>query len=493
MQRIVFSILISVIVCTNALAATSVTQHGITWTFETDYTVGQFVNGDYYVVNPGPGVKITGISPGYTGTPRAKNGSMVNPVYLLNQHGYDGYNVDAYSAALNVGIGISPSTPLTLASNSSLVSTISNTTPTGNDSYVKTAAVLTVLASAPPADSFRPGMCGTTKTVHSGADFDYSKLRALATPGGTTLPNMATYSGYLVQPFLDFSDARARFIHPSDGFPDNYYYGIDTATMALMLHMGGYTNEQKEDLLIRYIQFGIDLYSLVEGGPTGYLVTDGSAFYGWQPDGGFTGGRKWPILFAGIMLDYSPMKNIGQRSGDYLYSGEYGPGNPPSDFVYFGEDQLFYVTQYDVDITNGGSWDPDDGNGTPYPYTSAMIGMPEWGIRHSTKAYISDSAWTANYRISISNRFLFAGESMAARIMGFRSLWNQQSYFDYIDRYMAIADGDADPFGYTVAGQTSGNRPDGFIGAMFDTYRSQYNNDPPATGRRYRIRAISGD
>src|SRR5271157_3473284 len=30
----------------------SVTQYGITWTFEKPVRVGQFVNGDYYVVGP---------------------------------------------------------------------------------------------------------------------------------------------------------------------------------------------------------------------------------------------------------------------------------------------------------------------------------------------------------------------------------------------------------------------------------------------------------
>ena len=38
----------------------SVSQYGITWTFDQPVRVGHFVNGDFYVVGP---VKIVGISP----------------------------------------------------------------------------------------------------------------------------------------------------------------------------------------------------------------------------------------------------------------------------------------------------------------------------------------------------------------------------------------------------------------------------------------------
>ncbi len=51
-----------------SVAATSVSQFGITWTFDADYPVGQYVNGDYYVVAPS-GVRITSISPKSTYTP----------------------------------------------------------------------------------------------------------------------------------------------------------------------------------------------------------------------------------------------------------------------------------------------------------------------------------------------------------------------------------------------------------------------------------------
>ena len=66
-----------------SLSATSITQYGITWTFDTNYTTGQFINGDYWVIDSGNGVKIINISPGHSTHPttgKAINGSMINPV-----------------------------------------------------------------------------------------------------------------------------------------------------------------------------------------------------------------------------------------------------------------------------------------------------------------------------------------------------------------------------------------------------------------------------
>ena len=37
--------------------------------------------------------------------------------------------------------------------------------------------------------------------------------------------------------------------------------------------------------------------------------------------------------------------------------------------------------------------------------------------------------------------YSWAGTSIAIRMMGAKSLWNHDAYFDYIDRYMAITKG----------------------------------------------------
>ncbi|HEC04213.1 MAG TPA: hypothetical protein ENI81_11825, partial [Phycisphaerales bacterium] len=65
-----------------------VSQFGITWTFDRDYVVGQFANGDYWVVGP---VTIVGINPASVESAgRWINGSMINPSpRFVRKQGYD--------------------------------------------------------------------------------------------------------------------------------------------------------------------------------------------------------------------------------------------------------------------------------------------------------------------------------------------------------------------------------------------------------------------
>jgi hypothetical protein len=480
------------------------------------------VNGDYWVVDSGSGVKIVNITPGDAireGTSEHMNGSMLNPTHVSG-NGYDGCNVEGnvYVSGLNVGVGVTPSTPLALSGNASLVSTISNSSPGGGShvSIVKTAAVLTCLSTVPPAGSFRPAIGATTKTLHNISSINYSRLKSLSCP--TTKPNISTYANYFQMVFLDSRGWPARYLHPTDSGMDNYYYPSVFSDAALILNLD-YTLEEKQQLVINFIQLGIDLYSLA--------MADGGSQFGWTPDGGNQNGRKFPIMLAGILLDYAPMRDIGQKSGDYLYANGHSIGNAPSDFVHFGEDgQVFHVTQDDVDRTSTslyvsdaarmagrklsfdiqtntftiatppvgttiGPWGPDTRNQNwttgevlCRPYTPAMIGMPEWGIRHSTAPHQDDSSWGAMYRTIYSGAPAWVGVSLAVRIMGYKTQWNNSAFFNYMDRYMAIAAGNPDPFGHTVDHEAAGYLPSGLTLAMWDTYRADYNSSdttPPTS------------
>jgi len=494
---------------------TSISQHGITWTFAEPVGYGQFVNGDYWVVDPGTGVKITSISPvtSTLGT-RVIHGSMVNPSTAMQ--GYDNSIAYRYDATKNVGKGVSPSTPLVLTGNMSLVSTISyidyppNTT---NNSYVYTASVLTSLTSPAPSGSFRPGVSGTNKTLHNVNSINRSLLKKLAVPSGQTVTasTLTTYADMFQRVWLDHDPSFvARYMHQASSGMSNYYFARTFAEGAVLLHLN-FTDEEKHSLLVNFIQIGIDLYSYLDSGGLG-----------WTPDGGNGNGRKWPILFAGIMLDYAPMKNIGQVSGDYINIGvknTNGTLTTPPGYKSFGEDgQTFYVDQYVVDITSNsrwiadwrvtgrylysdvethtltiavppegtiiGPWNPDtrielvfDGEGDDVlcrPYTSAMIGMPEFGIKYASSPRESDSAWTANYRNIGTGAQAWSGFVLAARMMDAKGLWNHNALFDYVDRYMEISAGRPDPFGYVVTGEFAGYRPTGILGAMWDTYRRLY-------------------
>ncbi len=457
-------------------------QFGIRWTFDKvlslepqadAYHYGRFANGDYWIVGP---VTIVGIDPASVEIQgRIVHGSEINPVAGL-EHGFDTAMDDAlvkYIAAKNVarpnGQPVSEANPLAVAAGSSLVSTISDLDLTSSNdtnplwgystaynsaSKIHTAAVLTVLATAPPAGSFRPGYAGSDKTIrHTVSDLQWSVLKNLTAVPGT--PSMLDAERWFERPWLDHvQNWMSRRLHPQYNMPDygreiQWYIG----KAALMLHLD-YNQSDKETLLVRFVQAGIDYYSIVASGGNNV----------WNGTGGQNGGRKLPILFAGKLLEDADMLAVGQKSGAYLYTGEYGPPAYPNkdwigppDCIRFGEDdQTFYVTQNDVDWTNSEWWNPDDRSGTPEPYSVDDIGLPEWGIRHASEPWVSDRAYTANYRTVVM--CTLEGIVLAAHISGLREAWNHEALFDYMDRYVEL----------------NGYRIDKFMKNMWSAYRADY-------------------
>ncbi|MDO8301779.1 MAG: hypothetical protein Q7T18_00910, partial [Sedimentisphaerales bacterium] len=278
-----FCIIIAVIMASPAAlySATQVSQFGITWTFDRDYTVGQFANGDYYIIGP---VTITSISPASVNSSgRIKNGSMINPIPASSssRQGYDNAMAgNTYDATLNKAFNVSSGTPLVVQPGSSIVSTVS-VDLAGDCPQLKTAAILTVLAAAPPAGAFRPAYAGTDKTVrYNKSQLKYSLLEKF-TPVDKT-PALATIEQQFEKPWIDHrGTAGGRYYHPVDNMSD---YGRDMSRAigdaALMLHLN-FTDQQKEKLLVRYVQLGIDLYGIVAAGGT----------KNWEPDGGHASGR----------------------------------------------------------------------------------------------------------------------------------------------------------------------------------------------------------
>jgi len=431
--------------------ASAVKQFEITWTFDTNYTVGQFANRDLWVVGP---VNIVGFDPPSSSVrARISNGSMINPRPQSKQ-GYDSAMPDnAYDAALNVARGRSVGNPLRVPPNSSLVSTISQPT-VGGKTTLKRAAILTVLAVPAKAGDFRPPYCGSDKTPKFNASMlDRSLLQSLRPVAAT--PSLKEVEGYFAAPWLDHQPYWCGDqAHPSLNMPD---YGREIHTRigvgGLMLHLD-FPLAQKEMLLCRYVQLGIDL---------GGVVLNGGRF-NWGNDGGEGGGRKWPILFAGLMLNDETLKAVGAKSGDHLYRSGYGPGREPPDYIHFGEDdQTFYVAQVDVEATHSAQWNPDKRDKTRTPYEASDIGLPEWAIRHATDPYQSNKdIWTIYRNVAGPP---FHGTALAALLTpGGKALWNHDAYFDYSDRYMAL----------TAPGQPYAGwwrSMSAFTANMWDTYR----------------------
>ena len=402
--------------------ASSITQWGVTWQFDQAKTVGQFCNGDWWVLGP---VNIVSISPPTQNVAgRQINGSMVNPTsaHIPNgYHGYDSllfhpYEADRYQAALNVAIGVSANSPLVLPTHTSLISCISymgvSPAANGSMSQLSTAAVLTVMASEPPTDAFRPPYSGTDKSVrHRESELDYTTLANLTPAPG--MPSLATIAAGYQRVWLDhMSGWASRFMHPIDNMPD---YGRDFTSLfgtgCLMLNCN-FTNEQKRDLLVRMAQIGQDYWGNVQNG--GF----------WEGVGGQGSGRKFPIMLAGAVLHDATMVGIGTTHP----SGYYGPSNP-NNASRFGEDcQTFYVQQTSAGVYN---W----GHGG---YNASYVGLPEWGNNHTTYPSNDNADWYVDSYRRCCTVNAWVGQTLTARIMNLRTAWNHPAYFDYVDRYMAV-------------------------------------------------------
>ncbi len=446
----------------------AISQFGITWTFDKDYTVGQFANGDYWVIGP---VKIIGINPPSTKIDgRVKNGSMINPSPTLGiTHGYDSTlfgryaKPEYYDPALNAARpndnDLSESNPLIVQPNSSLVSTISVEEP-GHRPQLQTAAILTVLDVPAPEGSFRPAYCGNNKTIRFNKDqLNYSMLASLKPVPNT--PSLTTVERGFERPWIDHIPGwMTDYHHPINNMP---FYGREVSTLigegALMLHLN-FTEQDKETLFIRYVQLGIDLFGILQD----------SGKDNWVNNGGIAGGRKWPIMFAGLVLDCNDMINVGDKSGDYLYSNGYGPGNEPPDYIHFGEDdQTFYVGDGDIYTppyvehrNSDGFTYYGHGNGGKHrdyiEYQEHHRGLPEWGINHTTKPNVDGLDWDSSYRQVTANAW--GGFVLAVHIMGVKDLWNHDALFDYKDRYAQVE-----------VDQRERSR---FVESMWDAYRPEY-------------------
>jgi hypothetical protein len=352
---------------------------------------------------------------------------MVNPPATEKQ-GYDN-RLNSYNESMNV------SAPLTLKSGESLVSSVSwvageTGCPKLNGGtkqprpVLRDAAVLTCLDSVPPEGSFRPPYCGNDKTVRfNKKDLRYDLLKSLNKVSGT--PDLSKAVKSVQRPWIDHvHQYLGAMVHPTENMPQ---YGRELSValgdVALMLLLD-FPDKDKEALLISFVQIGIDFAAIADNGG------------GWPSNGGHHQGRKWPILFAGIMLNDENMKNVGQWK------------------TVFQEDHdTFYVSQAEVDMTHGGPWAPDN-RAPKRAYEKEDIGLPEWGIAHRAKPSADNMDWTATYR-SINN-VSYPGWVLAAQIMGQKQAWNHDPLFDYIDRTTAV-----DPASFSSS----------FVANMWKAYR----------------------
>lgn len=435
----------------------SITKDGVTWRFSNPVSCGQFVTGDYYVIGK---VTVVSITPAPQNN---RNGSVVNPTFKQIS-GYDD-RVDGnrfreelrkYSPIeLNPGDMLLSSISVSENEHRKLERWLREGQSDRATSPVYSISILTCLEKPVPADAFRPSYCDSSRKIYYYGDINYELLPKLEKVKNT--PDIAIFAEHFRRPWVDI--CQFLFDAPVAYMPD---YGREIARavgMASLLLILDYPKETKEQLMIGLVQYGIDLWGMVRNG-----------HIGWPAHGGHGSGRKWPIIFSGILL------------------GDKEMAQPTVTFpnVKFGEDMH---TAYDSCWTGAkvvyaghqGIWD-----GKP------VSSKPSWGPYEHLHPTLWESTFeSADWYIGESYRrcctsIAWVSEALAARLMGAKELWNHDAFFDYVDRWMTEDDsehvkvldnaGKTANLTFSANFQRQGQSWDPFVNQMWEKYRSYVND-----------------
>ncbi len=215
--------------------------------------------------------------------------------------------------------------------------------------------------------------------------------------------------------------------------------------------------EQKEALLVRVIQVGIDYWGLVRNGHPG-----------WQGWGGHGSGRKFPIVFAGVLL------------------GDQSMMSPTRSFpkVEFGEDNQ---TMY------GKAWTGATvvfAGHSGIQSASGKVERPRWGPYE----HLPPSEWTQGNFNSESYRRAntsssWVGQALVLRLLKAEHAWAHPAFFDYVDRWMSEEDQThrreimkywpKAPLGENKLFAHQGQAWEPFVTSMWKRYRPTISSMPP--------------
>ncbi|MDD5148842.1 MAG: hypothetical protein PHH08_05255, partial [Candidatus ainarchaeum sp.] len=393
-------------VCQNSLS-----QYGITWTFDKGYRTGQFANGDYWVLGP---VTITSMTPVFDGQ---HNGWEINPSGALNQQGFD-TRAETFNAALV------PALPRTVNSNSSIVKSISVIpyAQTGLKTYLQTAAVLTVLGTVPSDDGasvFRPAYFGNQKTLYSTTGLQMNILPRLSTSPAidAVAPTLAAAKRKIdrVQLVhkLGYSGDQ---IHPVDNFQLTDPYGPDVsnnntdAALRIMLAKTGDSEAERSAAVIALVQYGIDVFAMRAAGQS------------WTADGGHDLGMKLPLAFAAVLLNNQAMKDAVSTAPKNAFAETGNTWTSPIGTVIWGQDRCNYGNEalsYWNDLRMQGHESSKD---CKDPYLFIDGGSVPGGL----------------YQGCCTSKALKGSALVEYLIPGMASVWNDTAQLTYADRWVSF-------------------------------------------------------
>ncbi len=441
--------------------ARQVSQHGVTWKFDREVPVGQFVNGDFYVVGP---VTVVEIDPAPVD---GMNGSVLN---LNPRRGKSGFDSRA-SRGNSYDAGMRSAPPIAMKPGDSLLSSVSAEKerqfpqmlwPFQPEKgmarcWVRSVSVLTCMDGAQPADAFRPAFCDLENRIFLARNLRRDLLPKLKPVEGT--PSPAEFAKHFQRCWVDV-------MRQNKGAPAEYaaQYGRETSRaggMATLILMCDFPDEEKEKLLVNIVQYGIDLYGTLEAG-----------WAGWETLGGHGQGRKWPIVFAGIMFGSEAMARPDRTFPRIVFQEDdqtvYGKGWTGATALFAGHsgrsgwglcpdpDRRGFFAE----PVHPSEW-PDDGKGSKF----SNPGKTAEAYRRCCTSH----AWIAT--------------ALSIRIMHAEATWNHDAFGDYCDRWMTEDDSEhvkilTEHAGLIIdAAKRQGRTWDPWVDATYKQYRKAL---PPA-------------
>jgi hypothetical protein len=432
----------------------SVSQYGITWTFEDPARVGQFVSGDWYVIGP---VTVKAVDPRTLRgdeVPRAeigdrekryrkgdnklvRNGSMLDPPAKMVAAFDSGIReffrpelVAEFPVRLSPGDALVSSISIKMGESAARIEPGSAFVQREADdtAIVRTVAVLTCLKEAVPADAFRPSFCDREhKTIYLARNLRRELLPSAARVAET--PKIEEYVRKTHRVWFDVT--WFNFSAPVENVPRYGQLNGRMMSNAGLLLCCDFTPQEKEPLLENLVQIGIDYWGVAQAGHPG-----------WGAFGGHCSGRKFPIVFAGLLLGDDAMARV----------------NKSLPKVGFGEDEQ---TAYG-DCWTGAKvvWTGHSGivSATGKPHADDEEGRRGFGPYE----HLQPSKWTKENLVSEGYRTAntssaWIGQALAMRLMHAEEIWSHDAFFDYCDRWMIEDD---TPFRHEIAKYFPGHAPD---------------------------------
>tara|TARA_R110000823_G_C15938142_1_gene500141 strand:- start:19 stop:2628 length:2610 start_codon:yes stop_codon:yes gene_type:complete len=304
------------------VSQSTATRGGVTFTFDASYEVGTFSLTDpdevHIFVVHSTGLSITGDTPDSVSLNGGiKNGIMKNPyMSFAGGQGFDEFigaggasyissaNI-AYSSGLNIAPSITSSNIVVASGEeATFVKAIRLASVTDADQWqtIEKYVYLHVLTTTPLLGSYPPSASGTTKTMWTRTDVDYTVLRNLTFPASFT-ESAATLATKLPSSLGTFGLGgeylrRLRLDVALGTTTSNYSAQIaDGYAKALMaLHETGIVTADRDEIVDKAIQFGVQIYGIIERGGSGLSAGAGQ--------GGGIG--EW-LYYSGALLGDSTM------------------------------------------------------------------------------------------------------------------------------------------------------------------------------------------